>query len=610
MDSISSTVPVPDSVQGPIHLPLRLDGIETKFRLWYFDFSGGRWIAALAGDLDSDQTLILRIESACIFGHVFKSAQCDCCYQLDEALRRISAKGRGLIVYALDHDARGLGVAAHFQIYVMRQQEGLDSEGVYRRLQTEMDVRRYEPVIAILHYFGVGRVCLLSNNAKRRDILLTHGIDVELEAIEAELDPSNMSTLMLEKEDLGYLWSFKTHGDWLALIQQRASDDPNRRLALLVAPTHTLLSEYDSAESWAVAEPLVRAAPETGRSDLLAYLSDLPRVDELPIYREAGVFMVVVPFAHIPDWLAMEGNRAGLRIQDWGRVHNRYIKPRPQWHLAHRGVDVDIYRRGPRLRFLHKDTSAWTELDAAGLSQADLDGWGMNPEDLGLPGYAAARAIPRPELPPNGPSAPLCVDSLDGAPAFMARFKVFNPFYVHRRAVIPVVGMPKVRARSVEAVWQGLKFVDGDTQLDMFDLPPWKRPPEEQRLLGGYSYEGSTFLYGQREIDLLSARLAIYLPTYLYLLDRLVPQRLIDQIDASITEGRGVVFYDCDANHDITDPSTSFSHSAILAAWFNGRLEWELLPAVDDYLSGEIADETRARIEKVLGRYRARQSRR
>jgi hypothetical protein len=37
--------------------------------------------------------------------------------------------------------------------------------------------------------------------------------------------------------------------------------------------------------------------------------------------------------------------------------------------------------------------------------------------------------------------------------------------------------------------------------------------------------------------------------------------------------GTQLVFYDYDCNFDIEDPASSYSHSAILAAWFGGGLE-------------------------------------
>src|ERR1700738_5211476 len=131
LESRQDIEPKPEFIRGPVRLPLRIDGQELGYSLFLFQFNGERWIAAFTGNIDDGEPVPLRIESACIFGHVFHSAKCDCGYQLDEALRRIAEMKRVLVIYAIDDDARGLGIDAHFQIYVLRQQENLDTEAVY-----------------------------------------------------------------------------------------------------------------------------------------------------------------------------------------------------------------------------------------------------------------------------------------------------------------------------------------------------------------------------------------------------------------------------------------------------------------------------------------------
>ncbi|CAM5657032.1 hypothetical protein SCANM63S_09942 [Streptomyces canarius] len=59
---------------------------------------------------------------------------------------------------------------------------------------------------------------------------------METEPLEAPLDLHNMSTLMLEKEDLGYRWSFETHADWLEPLQEKVEGSPDRSAACAVVP--------------------------------------------------------------------------------------------------------------------------------------------------------------------------------------------------------------------------------------------------------------------------------------------------------------------------------------------------------------------------------------
>ncbi|MDO0925010.1 hypothetical protein QQY24_06115 [Streptomyces sp. TG1A-8] len=166
----------------------------------------------------------------------------------------------------------------------------------------------------------------------------------------------------------------------------------------------------------------------------------------------------------------------------------------------------------------------------------------------------------------------LRVDTALAAPATMRRFVTLNPFHHDPSWHIPVPGLPDVTASSVESCWQALKIVDGATDIPMLRRPAHKRPPETHRG-PGFVYSASTLSYGGRAVDLVTARYLIYLPSYLYVLEHLVPDQVLHEISTAVHDGRTVVFYDWDDNLDIEDPASSFSHSAVLAAWFAGRLE-------------------------------------
>ncbi|MEW1911911.1 hypothetical protein AB0442_26295 [Kitasatospora sp. NPDC085895] len=364
---MTATAPRPD---GPAHLPLRWAGGETPFVLWHFDFDGDRWAAVHTGDLHDGTPVPLRIESACLFGHVLRSAQCDCGYQLDEAMHTFARQGRGLLLYGIDQDARGLGIAAHFAIYAMRQQEGLDTEAVYRRLDAPVDARSYEPVAAILRHLGVDSVRLLSNNRRRETFLQEAGFTVERAPLEAPLDVHNMSTLMLEKEDLDYAWSFETHADWLRPLQESVLGSPGRSRAYAVVPgSGTAAGPLAAAEDdgeWRLAEALAAAMPaELPAGPLVVYLTDLPRTDELAVYAGLGAAVVVVPFAELPEPLRRAAAAAGVRLVDWERG-NAYPGPRPQWRPAGESDGLAAYVREDRVRLVPADGSA-AALDAAEL---------------------------------------------------------------------------------------------------------------------------------------------------------------------------------------------------------------------------------------------------
>lgn len=338
-----------DISYGPIYLPLKVDEKPSEFKLHYFEIKGSRWAVAYKGDIADGERVPLRIESACLFAHVFNSDKCDCGYQLNEALKYIARHKRGIVIYGIDQDARGLGIATHFRIYQLRQQEGLDSEELYDRLQMPMDARDYEPVITILEQLKVKKILLLSNNRERRKFLIDNGFDVKYESLEAPLNMNNMATLMLEKEDLDYDFSFKTHGDWLTPLQQKVEDQPDYQAIKLVQNNTTVIEEYvDVRQQWNLAVHMHKKY-RGGLDGTIVYLTDLPRVDEIALYSEMGVPMVVVPFAVIPGWLQDAGEKYNIKIQDWGRK-NKYSQPRPQWELVTQFVEIDIYKRDNKVR--------------------------------------------------------------------------------------------------------------------------------------------------------------------------------------------------------------------------------------------------------------------
>ena len=350
---------------GPISLPLKHGDTVSQFSLWYFHFGTKRWVAAMLGDVQASRSVPLRIESACFFGHVMHSQQCDCGFQLDEAFRRISALKYGMVIYGVDDDARGLGLEAHFRIYRYRQAENLDTQEVYKLLDAPLDSRDYQAVAQILRFLKVRNIQLLSNNKQRLKFLTQEGFQVTSEALEAPITRYNMATLMLEKEDLGYTWSFRTHGEWLQRIQSTVQGNLELGMATLVRDTHVLVAEATS-NSWDLARSLLAQTEQRGETtpELVVYLTDLPRKDELPLYRSLGAAFVVLPFSVIPDWLKKAGIANGIKVQDWGRS-NRYLETRPQWELVEETPEKAIYVRNQTVRTVYLNdeghSTGWEE---------------------------------------------------------------------------------------------------------------------------------------------------------------------------------------------------------------------------------------------------------
>src|SRR3990167_89269 len=334
-----------NKIIGPIKLPLEIDNHVDYHSLYYFEYNNERWACVCYGDLSINKPIPLRIESACFFGHVFHSRQCDCGYQLMEAFSRIRKEKFGLVIYGIDQDARGLGIEAHYKIYDYRQNLNLDTEEVFEKLHAKLDNRNYNAVAAILKFININKIKLLSNNPSRISFLKSNGFEVVREEIEAPLDKFNMATIMLEKEDLAYQWSFLTHAYWLAPIQESVQKNINKYAGRIVESNKKIIAEWIGDE-WSVANNLCpQLKDELKENSYVVYLTDYPRLDELKIYAAHHISLIVAPFSCFPEYLVQEAKKYGIKLQDWAR-ENKYKEQRNQWSLIKRANQSHIYERG------------------------------------------------------------------------------------------------------------------------------------------------------------------------------------------------------------------------------------------------------------------------
>jgi GTP cyclohydrolase II len=155
------------------------------------------------GDISGDPPLV-RVHSQCLTGDVFHSLRCDCRAQLELALYQIGEEGRGLLIYE-HQEGRGIGLMNKLRAYEL-QDGGADTVEANERLGFDADLRLYELPGAILNYFGVSRVRLLSNNPQKIQALERAGIEVvERVPCQVPVIATTEDYLRTKKEKLGHL---------------------------------------------------------------------------------------------------------------------------------------------------------------------------------------------------------------------------------------------------------------------------------------------------------------------------------------------------------------------------------------------------------------------
>jgi GTP cyclohydrolase II len=128
--------------------------------------SGGYAFALARGDLRGEAPLLARIHSSCITSETFGGCDCDCVDQLDLALQRIAAEGRGVVFYLMQ-EGRGAGFTAKARDRMMVQasRHRLDTFDAYERMGLVRDHRRYDEVGYASALLGVtAPLVLLTNN--------------------------------------------------------------------------------------------------------------------------------------------------------------------------------------------------------------------------------------------------------------------------------------------------------------------------------------------------------------------------------------------------------------------------------------------------------------
>jgi 3,4-dihydroxy 2-butanone 4-phosphate synthase/GTP cyclohydrolase II len=172
----------------------------------YESLVDGRVHVAMAlGEIGDGHGLLVRVHSECLTGDVFHSLRCDCGGQLEDALAKIGAEGRGVVLYIRGHEGRAIGLTHKLRAYQL-QEAGKDTVEANVELGFRADPRDYGIGAQILYDMGVRSMRLLTNNPSKRAGLEGYGLSI-LERVPLETTPTteNLGYLKTKREKLGHL---------------------------------------------------------------------------------------------------------------------------------------------------------------------------------------------------------------------------------------------------------------------------------------------------------------------------------------------------------------------------------------------------------------------
>jgi 3,4-dihydroxy 2-butanone 4-phosphate synthase/GTP cyclohydrolase II len=162
-------------------------------------------VALVYGDINTNEPVLVRVHSQCLTGDTFGSLKCDCGDQLHVAMQMIAGEKRGVVLYLLNQEGRGIGLVNKIKAYKL-QENGFDTVEANLELGFKEDQRDYGIGAQILRSMGLKKLRLLTNNPTKYIALSGYGLEiVERVPMEVEYSKECLHYMKTKKDKMGHL---------------------------------------------------------------------------------------------------------------------------------------------------------------------------------------------------------------------------------------------------------------------------------------------------------------------------------------------------------------------------------------------------------------------